>query len=167
MFRLTARHATKLLPLVLAVTLPVPPAYGEQPLSTSPVAVVMDVGLQQDGKRLELRLTNHGTKALEIYRSALPWGNTYSMVVVGVVLHGTNEVIQAPPLIDDPGPDSILFRPSETLTGSIKLFDRFPKLEDALGKSDVIVFWSYQLETVDGATSQRFNGTVTLKRATP
>ena len=60
--------------------------------------------------------------------------------------------------------NTLVLKPSETLTGSIKAFDRLPNLRSALEKSDVVIFCIHQLRTVDGATSERLNGATTLKK---
>ena len=126
--------------------------------------VVVDISLKRGvgAADLEVTLTNREDKTIKLYRSSLPWGNVYSMVIVGVELDGSNETLDSGPIIDDAGPDSVLVQPHATTVGSINLLKRLPRLQEALEKSDVVVFWSYQLKTIDGEVSERTGGSVVL-----
>jgi hypothetical protein len=133
----------------------------------SALNVLLNVELSRDADRLDMQLTNATGRKLQLYKSDLPWGNTYSRVLVAVKLNGTNSVISTSHPIDDPGPDTIDLAADETVAGSIPLSTEIPELEEALRKYDVLVFWSYKLKDADGKVSNRFSGMVTLKKRAP
>jgi RHS repeat-associated protein len=66
--------------------------------------------------------------------------------------------------IDDPGPGAVTLSPSQVLSGRIDLGRRFPGLRDALQRSDVILFWSYETELSNEAKTNRVNGAVVIAR---
>jgi len=46
----------------------------------------------------------------------------------------------------------------ESMRGNIDLTDRFPQLSKVLQRTEVIVFWSYQLEGETGTKFERIAG---------
>jgi hypothetical protein len=76
------------------------------------------------------------------FKSQLPWGNRYSMVIVAVTPHGGCLDKELP--IDDPGPETISLAPRESLSGDIDLRWFIRDLSSVTKKSDLQLFWAYQ-----------------------
>lgn len=130
-----------------------------------PITVDVTITSLVPDPKLLVRLTNLSANPLTVYKSSLPWGNRYSMIVVAVRVAGVNEVLPTPPVIDDPGPDRLVIGAGETLSGEINLAHRFANFTSgAGGKGDLLLFWSYQLTTVDHQASERVGGWLQVRR---
>jgi hypothetical protein len=84
-----------------------------------------------------------GTESnVTLYKSQLPWGSTYSIILVAVTANGQYLKKELP--IDDPSPEQITLDPKESIEGSIDLRKVFHNLDEVLKRSDVHLFWAYQ-----------------------
>lgn len=107
---------------------------------------------------LNLRLFNCTSSDIKIRSGRLPW-ETYGMTLVLVETDPFSTVLRTPPIISDPIPGApTLLRKGEEIKGTIELTDRFPQLSSTLKVTEVIVFWSYQLETAMGEKLERIAG---------
>jgi hypothetical protein len=111
---------------------------------------------------LKITLVNRSARAISIYRHALPWVGFYSMLLIAAKADAPGSVLEKSTLIDDPGPDTIILAPAESLHGAIILDDHFPTLTESLINNDVLIFWSYQCVAVDGERSNRTGGFVLI-----
>ncbi len=102
------------------------------------------IHVELDAAHLSLRVTLQSGAEVPVtfYRSLLPWGNRYSMVLEAVTPN--RESLKHYLNIDDPGPDRVTLEPKGTLSGDVDLQRIFVGLDKALKKSDVIVFWAYK-----------------------
>ena len=114
--------------------------------------------------KLEMHLTNQSPGPITVFRHSLPWSSAYSALVVAVRTDAVGTVLDRSTPVDDPVVGTLTIEPNETLTGQIDLDRRFPGLADELKKRDVIVFWSHQLRTVDGAALPRTGGWALLAK---
>lgn len=105
---------------------------------------VPGVHVDLDAAHLSLRVTLQSGADVPVtfYRSDLPWGNRYSMVLEAVT--PIRESLKQYYPIDDPGPTRMTLEPKGTLSGHINLQDTFLDLDKALRRSDVIVFCAYK-----------------------
>jgi hypothetical protein len=105
---------------------------------------VPGVHVELDAAHLSLRVTLQSGAEVPVtfYRSLLPWGNRYSMVLEAVT--PTREPLKQNLYIDDPGPGRVTLEPKAALSGDVDLQKMFVGLDKALKKSDVIVFWAYK-----------------------
>ena len=128
-------------------------------------AIPVQLTVTQIGEqaRLKVSVTNQSKNDLTLYKSELPWGNRYSMIVVAVSLGGNNEVVSIVGLIDDPGPGTTVIHSGETISGEIDLARRFPQQWPGVSDKPLLVFWSYQLATSDERKSLRLGGWLELK----
>lgn len=115
-----------------------------------------------DEHRLEVKVEYRGSAPVQVYRASLPWATVQSLVLVAVKLDALGTVIEQRVEIDDPSADVITLTPGQVLEGTVSLDDRFPALSAARRKRDVMVFWTWQLETVEGASFPRASGAVLL-----
>lgn len=126
-----------------------------------PIAVdISNGGLVAGQPTLRVSLKNTGNQPLTIDRSALPWGNRYSITILAAPANAQPLGLVFP--IDDPGFDEVTVKPGESLTGTIRLTLFFRDVGMAVEKASLTVLWSYQLRTVDGKLSQRIAGHVTV-----
>jgi hypothetical protein len=102
--------------------------------------------------RVELR-SGEETR-VTIYKSRLPWGSAYSMILVAAMPDGQTLKKELP--VDDPSPDQVSLNPKESIQGEIDLRNIFRGLEGALRKSDVQLFWAY--EAPDELHMSRWSG---------
>lgn len=109
-------------------------------------AQTMPTGLQVEmdpQKPLSLRVTirSRTPAPIKLYKSQLPWGSRYSMVLVAVTPEG--KYLEKELFVDDPSTEEISIEPKGSLSGSIDLQRIFKGLNTALQKSDVHLFWAY------------------------
>ena len=95
-------------------------------------------------KPLSLRvdLRSAAETPVTLYKSRLPWGSRYSIILVAVTSSG-QELDKALP-IDDPSPEKVTLDPKRSMTGEIDLQRFFKGFAEAVKKSDVHVFWAYE-----------------------
>lgn len=91
---------------------------------------------------LKVELRPGGETPVTIYKSRLPWGSVYSMILVAVMPGGEGLKKELP--VDDPSPEQVSLSPGESIQGEIDLRRIFRGLDEALRKSDVQLFWAYK-----------------------
>jgi len=139
-------------------------------LQTDCVTMTIDVQkLQKKEYVLDIELTNVSRKVLTIYKHDLPWESLYKLLLVVAEANRYGTVLEREKGIrcDLSLATKVTLRQGKTLRGEVSLNKRFPSLTQAIYKSDLIVFWSYVLETADGSAAQRFGGWLFIPKATP
>ncbi len=98
--------------------------------------------------RLNVTIRTKSERA-EIYLSNLPWTHWYSMVIVVVnpLVGGVN--LKQNRLLEGVKPGKISIDESESHSGQVQLSRMFPDLMNQLQEGDLVVFWSYELRTID------------------
>jgi|SRR3974377_82337 len=91
---------------------------------------------------LKVELRSGAETSVKIYKSRLPWGSAYGMILVAVMPDGQTIKKQLP--VDDPSPTEISLNPKEFMKGEIDLRKIFRGLEEAVRKSDIQLFWAYE-----------------------
>jgi hypothetical protein len=120
------------------------------------VKVLVAADTSQDA--LDIELIYAGERALEIYEHSLPWRGALSIILVAVHANALGTPLDKEVPIDDPTPDTLLLEPGTTYRGRISLPSRFPGFAEARRSRDVIVFWSYALQSIDGEQLPRSGG---------
>jgi hypothetical protein len=107
---------------------------------TMPVGIHVEIDPQ---KPLSLRVTirSRAVAPIKLYKSQLPWGSRYSLILVAVTPEG--KCLDKELFVDDPSPERASLEPKGSLSGSIDLQRIFKDLNKALSKSDVHLFWAY------------------------
>jgi hypothetical protein len=121
----------------------------DRPLTRPRLRLKVDVQRSAHEVTLKMRLTHTYERSIHISESDLPWGNPQSMVLLAAKAKGAGESLERMRRIDDPGPAIITWDPGVELKGQVVLNDRFADLSKALQEADVLVFWSYRLQSVD------------------
>lgn len=102
-------------------------------------------------------LTSDLPTVVQVFKSDLPWGNRYSMILEAVLTRGDVALEKYFPL-DDPGDASIQVQPGASLRGEIDLRGRFVDAEKVFGRKEVVLFWTYQLKSQQGTAVGRVGG---------
>jgi hypothetical protein len=110
---------------------------------------------------LVLTLRNAGDRDLTLFNGYLPWRFWHSMTLKAVEDAPGAPCLPGPRLvpIQDPVSATTTIKPGRSVAGQIDLRERFPGIEKALRRTDVIVFWSYQ-----GRVTGPMSATVPLQR---
>lgn len=109
-------------------------------------------------------LRNTSNQNVEIPRKALPWVQQQSVVLVAVALDQPQDPLINYHAFQYPPSDSVVVSPGEVISGSVSLRGQFRGIENLLLKTPILVFWSYQLRTPDGAESKRFGGQLVVSK---
>lgn len=125
---------------------------------------VSPVHLPGNEWKLDIQLEYYGKEQVTIYRSNLPWGIRYSLLLVPIVLDPIKTRLEESQYIDDPGPEQLILNPGDKLSGTVKLLNRFPDLGKVAQERDVIIFWSYQFRSIEGQVFQRLSGAVIIPK---
>lgn len=131
--------------------------------SADPLGLSVKASLDRKALAIKMELALKPDKAVTIYESDLPWKNHDSIVIVAANLRG--EPLNRSLPIDDPGPATIEIKGQYESRGTIDLQYQFPTLADEINKRDVLIFWSYQLRSIDGVPSERVGGWFLVPKA--
>lgn len=115
--------------------------------------------------RIRVSLEYSGEGSIEVYTSALPWSNFDSIILVAVEANAIGAPLPHELVIDDPAPSTVVIEPGERLHGDIDLASRFATLDKELTLHDIILFWSYEMRTVDNSVLPRVGGWIQLPRS--
>lgn len=110
--------------------------------------------------RLNLVMRNSGAR-LRLPSSSLPWGVRSNMEIVAIPLREEAQHIAEVFFIDDPRAESVEVPAGETISGSINVSQRFPKLSATVrGGSAVLIGWKAR---PSGATAEALQGAALLE----
>lgn len=85
------------------------------------------------------------------------------MLVTAVRLNATGEPIEAKYTFSDPTFETVTIPSGAVLSGQVDLNERFEEFEAAMQKG-LLLFWSYQLKSVDGTCYPRTGGWIDLAK---
>jgi hypothetical protein len=125
-------------------------------------AKAVKVSDQQWDLRVELVL--HGNDTIRMMDTDLPWGFRDNLLLVPVVLDKERTKLQEVYYIDDPIGNLITVEPGDRLSGTIYLFNRFPDITKVTKEHDVLLFWSYELQPIDGPALPRASGAIVIPK---
>jgi hypothetical protein len=129
--------------------------------TTSPVRIQLTVTRVAGGTSAECVLTLDGRDSVEVFTSDLPWASDDSTTWVAVQ-PGRTPLEQTLP-VEDPGSDTTVIKPGAVLRGRVDLARQFESLQAKSSTGEVVVFWTYRLRTVDGRTSNRVGGWLSMR----
>src|SRR5258708_17211214 len=117
---------------------------------------------KEEGTLLKISLTNEGEE-IDCLSYKLPWRHYLSMTVI--LARPSGQVIEFHHgSIEDPNFEKTRLKKNETITGTINLDKRYPKLSEILSEDGVDAFWSYQLSDVSKKKTNRMGGWVYLPK---
>jgi hypothetical protein len=135
----------------------------EQPLRLD-VKVYYDA---TNGGVLKVELVNSSTRPVELLDSFLPWGYTYSMLLVAAQPmdpFGPSRSLNRTTVIDDAIGRPVTIGPGGSLSGTIDLDRQFPGVASQLARGSVVLFWSYSAQFVGGERSERTGGMIVIPK---
>jgi hypothetical protein len=91
---------------------------------------------------LHITLRSFAEARATVYKSVLPWGSSYSIILVAATSDGQCLDRNLP--VDDPSPEQVSLDPKGSLSGDINLRNIFPNLDRASKRSAVHLFWAYE-----------------------
>ena len=114
---------------------------------------------------LEVVIQNKGSTPIIVDVDALPWLNTSSLIlVVGAVKGFRFEPLPIMLRIADLAMDKMVIPAGGSLRGRVDLDDQYHTMKSDLTKTDVAVFWTYQLIPLEGSPSKRFGGWILFNK---
>lgn len=122
----------------------------------------MNQGLTATQCTLKVELVNRTLKTLHLSTARLPC-NSIVFVPVKLAETGGNVISK----LDVPGhipSESIVIGPWKSIQGTIDVHHDFPELLTDLRRSDVQLFWTYQLKDISGTSYDRKSGSLLLPR---
>jgi hypothetical protein len=114
--------------------------------------------------QFELRYT--GDAPLMLDERSLPWKSHRDLLLEAFQLNpaGTRLAHPSPTNKRELPRSALTVNPGDTLSGSVNLSATLPDLGAALQETDVVVFWSHQLRSMDNPSLPRLNGGVVIPR---
>jgi len=139
-------------------------AIGAQGNSEVPIDVKAEI--RREGKSniiLYTTLKNSSSNSITLWNVDLPWGHFRNMIVVVVPLS------QPTPLKEwfspsNPIWEEVTLKSGESTSGEVRLSHKFPNLGRALSRTNVLLFWSYQANTVDEKVLVRQGGQLIIPK---
>ncbi len=94
---------------------------------------------------LHFTVTNISSAPLSLASSGLPWGNAYSINVLGI--RPTGKPLPPSYPVDDPVVGEVALQSNATLEGNYMLHNALGGVREALKATDLIIVWSYGTTT--------------------
>lgn len=115
---------------------------------------------------LLVELGNVTDNPVELRAASLPWEWRYSMWVKAFEDDATGSPLDERLTVADLpiNNEQVSLLPRTLLQGNIDLRNRFPELEDALKRRDVIIFWSYIPVLGNGNHDSRLSGSLKIPK---
>jgi hypothetical protein len=134
----------------------------------APVWVDMALSTRPTGYVLEVTLRSHEARPVVLNGTDLPWGGKSSLVLMAIAPDTGASLQEARGTTTSQVAPKVTLKVGERLRGQINLSARFPKLEETLKVSSVIVFWAYRARLLqpDAATSWQA-GSVVIPKGGP
>jgi hypothetical protein len=114
--------------------------------------------------QLAVKLQYTGKRNIKALTSDLPWVD-WSMTLVAVEIdHDSTYVAKERNPVHDSVSGEIALKPGLVLSGEIDLRQCFPNINEVLKRRDVLLFWSYQMNVIDGKPLPRVGGWLLIPR---
>lgn len=134
--------------------------------TAQPGEIILDLSVEyrkkEKGHFLQVSLANKG-RQFETYVSRLPWSHWHSLTIH--LSRKNGQIIPAQEFIDDPLPGTTTVKQGQLLKGEIALQQRFPGIGDIITEEPLDLFWVYELKSVDGASSNRTGGWISITKS--
>ena len=134
--------------------------------SLSDLSLIASPGRSPNGAwSMKFELQNTGDRPLVLSESSLPWKGPRDLLLVTTLLNSAHTRLAEFDMPHQASPPTFLtLNPGDTLEGSVNLSARFPGLTAAVQESDVVVFWSHQIRSMENQSLPRLNGGVVISR---
>lgn len=151
--------------LLLVATCCTGPAHSADSVQTSRMTMAVEIG-RCDSRSVQLKLTvtNTGGKTIDASEARLPWGMQEAIRLVAITNDVDEQHLERAGYLIHRAPDAVTIPLGKSVSGSLDLTREFPDLNRTLKSREIIVFWSYQLETDDKVRLPRVNGSIGIRR---
>lgn len=131
------------------------------------VPIRLDINAKQlSGNRvaLNIKLTNTGNELLRFSNGFGPWAGPGQVKLVAMKLPGGEPIDNQMRAMVDPALGPVDLGPGKALEYDVPLDELYRELAVELrkGKGEVVLFWTYQLNTLDSKKSERVGGWLPL-----
>lgn len=131
------------------------------------VPIRLDINAKQlsgDRMALTIKLTNTGKESLRFSNGFGPWAGPGQVRLVAIKLPGGEPIDNQLRAMVDPALGPVDLAPGKGLEYDVPLDELYRELaiERRKGKGDVVLFWTYQLITLDSKRSERVGGWLTI-----
>lgn len=111
-----------------------------------------------NGIGLHITLKNTRQHSIKIYASNLPWESSSGLTLILVEAHAGD--ITLPKIVPTVSPivGEYNIAPDQIMQGDLLLDARFPTLRAVLERTDVIVFWNFELKPTGDSPFSRAGG---------
>jgi len=118
-----------------------------------------------DPASISFTITNVGAEPVALTQPSLPWGDPHNVVLV-LVNRRTGETIRKSyPIQDYFGPpDIVSLAPGKYIRGMLNMVPYVEELKKLSKKEDIIAFWYYEANAVDGRSLGKFGGWLEIPR---
>lgn len=115
------------------------------------------------GAVLAFEIVNRSAVDVEVYRRSLPWVLQRSVILAAVAIDQPRDAITRLHAFQTPTNETIRIRAGMSVVGEIPLASEFHNFSEINAKTPIVVFWSYQLESVAGLRSPIASGSVVVR----
>jgi len=132
------------------------------------VAIRLDISskqLSKDRLALTIKLTNTGKETLRFSKGFGPWAGPAQVRLVAIKLPGGEPIDNQLRAMVEPALGPVDLAPGKALEYDVPLDEIYYELAQELrkGKEDIVLFWTYQLTTLDSKRSERVGGWLTVR----
>ena len=127
--------------------------------------VEVSLAASQQSPTVQFKISNATTNTIECHRADLPWASRHSIILMLVENDISHTVVPEELPVDDPITGTLKISPGGDLEGNLILRSRFPELQKALARREVILFWSYQLKPLNSPVLPRCGGWILIPKA--
>lgn len=122
--------------------------------------------VSKDRLALSIRLTNTGDQVLRFSNGFGPWAGARQITLVAIKLPGGEPIPNQLRAMVDPALGMVEIQPGKAVQYDVPIDELYHELAAELrkGKSDIVLFWTYQLETWDSKKSERVGGWLMIQR---
>jgi hypothetical protein len=159
-----------LVPVALVVLMSAPfGASAADPKCCVPIKLDVTPQWTTRGLELAIRLTNTGKKPLRFSKGSGPWVGPEQIRLVAITLPWGEPIVNKEQALLDPHLGLMELAPGKAEHHSVLIENIYPELAAELlkGKTDVVLFWTYQLSTADLTQSERVGGWLSLPAKSP
>jgi len=155
--------------LALVILIWIPLYASGEPKCCVPIKLDVAPEWAAQGLELSIRLTNTAERPLRFSKGSGPWAGPHQIRLVAIKLPFGDPILNKEQALRDPPLGFMELAPGKSEQHSVAIEDIYPELATELrkGKTDVVLFWTYQLTAADSTQSERVGGWVALPAKSP
>ncbi len=130
-----------------------------------PIRLDVSAKLSDSRPALTIKLTNTGTESLRFSNGFGPWAGPGQIRLIAIRLPGGEPIDNQLRAMVDPALGPVDLPAGESLQYDVPVDELYHELAVELrkGKGEIVLFWTYQLTTLDSRKSERVGGWLTIR----